>query len=103
MPSRGEWKLRAHVGQPQIIDDKTEVQREVCGQRQKGRWKDSQEKRWYVSHSRVMSYLNTIFMKFTSIFTDHKNFLNNSTLFDLLYLYKNNIYFVLVQNEILRN
>lgn len=63
----------------------------------------SQEKRWYVSHSRVMSYLNTIFMKFTSIFTDHKNFLNNSTLFDLLYLYKNNIYFVLVQNEILRN
>lgn len=98
MTSRGEWKLGVHLIQPQTIDDKTEVQREVHGQHHKHHKKDSHEKRWYVSRLLVMSYLSIVFTKFTSIFIVHKSFLNNSTFFDLLNLYKNNMYFEPVQN-----
>lgn len=96
--SRGEWKLRVHLIQPQIIDDKTEVQREGRGQRHKHCKKDSHEKCWHVSRLLVMSYLSIVFIKFTSIFIVHKSFLNNSTFFDLLNLFKNNMYFEPVQN-----
>lgn len=72
--SRGKWKLRAHLVQPQTINDKTEVQRDICGQGHEDCKKRQSWKKLVYFTSTRYAYWYTIFIKFTSMFIVHKTF-----------------------------